>query len=184
MGDLMQQAFDAIKNQRGQSRLTGNQQLMGGANQDEPLYEGYFDAMMKNRRADRAQAIQQEQFNRQMLMSNRQMNMNEKMIKQSNALGWGQLGAQALGYGMKAMQPAIDRWLAPSQATTQSETQSLGGSYGGSQFSDDQYPAFTPYDKALTDMYDPSSTTSFMGDWFGDWFGDLFKMFDFSFDVF
>lgn len=177
MGDLMQEAFDALKAQRGQSRLTGNQKIMGGANQDEPLYEGYFDAAMKNAQAKRGQAIQQQQFDKT-------MRMQEKQIKQSNALGWGSIGAQALGYGVKAY---MDREKPQALPQTQGQVTSapaLTQSYGvGLQEPDQQYPTFTPQDQAMNDMYNPlTSTTSVMGDWFSDW-GGMFDI-DFSFDVY
>ena len=93
--DYLTEAMKALQRGRSQERLTGNRRDTGyaGANQDEPLYEGYFDAAMKNRRADRALSMQQQQFNQKMSFA-------EKSQKQSNALGWGKLGAQALGYGM------------------------------------------------------------------------------------
>jgi len=169
MGDLMQEAFDALKAQRGQSRLTGNQKFVGGANQDEPLYEGYFDAAMKNAQAKRTQAIQQQQFGQQMKFA-------EKAQKQSNALGWGSIGAQALGYGVKAY---MDREKPQALPQTQGQVTSapaLTQSYGvGLQEPDQQYPTFTPQEQAMSDMYNPlTSTTSIMG----DWFPSLASMFD------
>ena len=77
--DYLTEAMKALQRGRSQERLTGNRRDIGyaGANQDEPLYEGYFDAAMKNRRADRALSMQQRRFNQQ--LNQQQQQFNQKM---------------------------------------------------------------------------------------------------------
>ena len=181
--DYLTEAMKALQRGRSQERLTGNRRDTGyaGANQDEPLYEGYFDAAMKNRRADRALSMQQQQFNQKMSFA-------EKSQKQSNALGWGKLGAQALGYGMEAFgKPLAQKFLGVGEQNTTISAPALTqpmkwfdtttrGAYADDVYGDKF--GFPTYDESMQSYY--QETSSVLGDWFGDWFGDW----DFNFDVF
>ena len=154
--DYLTEAMKALQRGRSQERMTGNRRDSGiaGANQDEPLYEGYFDAAMKNRRADRALSMQQQQFSQQMKFA-------EKAQKKSNALGWGKLGAQALGYGFESF---VKPWA--QEKFGAKETPAITQPIGAKDFSMD---AGDGEDLGTFNFMD--DTTSTLGNWFGDWYG-------------
>ena len=171
--DYLTEAMKALQRGRSQERMTGNRRDSGiaGANQDEPLYEGYFDAAMKNRRADRAQAIQQQQFSQQMKFA-------EKTQKQSNALGWGSLAAQTVGYLGK---PILQKYLGVNEQGQATNAPALTHPMKGfdtttrGAYADDVYGdkfGFPTYDESMQSYY--QDTTSVMGDWFGDWSSNWF----------
>ena len=173
-------AMNLLKTTRAQERMTGNRRDTGyaGANQDEPLYEGYFDAAMKNRRADRALSMQQQQFNQNMKFA-------EKTQKQSNALGWGSLAAQAIGYLGK---PVLQKYLGVDEQGKTTNAPALTQPIKGfdtttrGAYADDVYGDkfdFPTYDESMQSYY--QDTTSVMGDWFGDWSSNWF---DFSMPTF
>ena len=109
----------ALNRQRG---MTGNMQY--GQGLDAAIAEGYFDSYQKNKQASQTLANQNKQLDIQQQNANthadyyraatinnaRQLSMQKKAYSQSNALGWGAVGAQALGYAGKI---AYDRWNTP-----------------------------------------------------------------------
>ena len=94
--------FDTLNQSNMQRRVTGN--LQYDKDRDVAVYSGYWDAAMKNRLAEEHLGLQQQAEKRskaeqmyQQQWAGKEYGMANKALRQSNLLGWGQLGAQALG---------------------------------------------------------------------------------------